>query len=85
MAAQGFVTKNTEALFSEEVAFLRDKSQKSCSWELPAAEVTPLDKKEKGLGCGGGVWSWVLCYNFTFGDPDFLVTNLKKLSFLFFF
>lgn len=69
--------------FSEEVATVWDESQKSCSWELSAAGVTPLDEKGKGLGRGGSVWSLVLCYNFTFGDPDFLLTNLKRLFFLF--
>lgn len=43
-----------------------------------------IRRKEKGLGRGGDVWSWVLCYNFTFGDPDFLLTNLKKLFIPFF-
>lgn len=58
MAGQGFVTKSTEALFSAS-SYPWRQSQKSCSWELPAAGVTPLDKKEqeKGLGRGGDVWS----------------------------
>lgn len=44
MAAQGFVTNNIEEkLCFLEVATLGDESQKSCSWELPAAGVTPLD------------------------------------------
>lgn len=84
MAAQS-LSPRVQRLCFLEVAAVGDESQKSCSSELPAPGVTPLDKKEgKGLRPWRGFWSWVLCYNFTFGDPDFLLTNLKRLFIPFF-
>lgn len=51
-AALCFISKNTEAYSSEEAVNLGDKHEKlqlraTCCW------VTPLDKREEGLGLGG--------------------------------